>query len=86
MCVSPGELRLPFCSEHSVFLAVGYKIVDYTTTLTVFFFFFTLTVLRGKEGAEKNEGQTISVRGDCDGTSGTYGHLSYTCSVNLLLS
>lgn len=38
MCVSPGELRLPFCSEHSVFLAVGYKIVDYTTTLTVFFF------------------------------------------------
>lgn len=45
MFVSLGELRWSFCSEDSVFLAVGYKAVGSTTTLTV---------LRGKVVAKKN--------------------------------
>ena len=45
MFVFLGELRLAFCAENSEFLAVGYKDVGSTTTLTV---------LRGKEGAKKN--------------------------------
>ena len=48
MFVSLGELRWSFCSEDSVFLAVGYKAVGSTTTLTV---------LRGKVVAKKNYSQ-----------------------------